>query len=147
MAIQNKTSLKSDPGPGVPEAIPQMLLKISRQLKTETMETLWIFPPLINKRKEWGLIAIGCYTEGDSRLLYTARYSARREGSSISLDAQISEEGEAPVDSLPRVMAGVVKRSKIDLGSPKTYMIEGRNEKFQTLLTALEAKLMEVVEL
>ena len=147
MRTQKKTLFQRDSGPGVPEAIPQILHKMSSQLEIEEMETLWIFPPLINKRREWGLIAVSCYTGSTSRRLYTARYSAYREGADVSLDVQISEEGKAPVDSLARVMAGVVKRSPIDLGSPKTYMIDGISEKFHTLLTELEAELMEVIEL
>ena len=147
MRTHKKTLSERDSGPGVPEAIPQILQKMSSQLEIEEIETLWIFPPLINKRKESGLVAASCYTGRTSRILYTARYSAYREGINVSLDVQISEEGEAPVDSLTRVMAGVVKRSEIDLGSPKMYMIEGVSEKFHTLLAELEAQLMEAVEL
>ena len=131
-------------GPGVPEAIIQVLSRMSKQLKPDNMETIWIFPPMINKRKEWGLIAASCYADGTSRSLYTGRYFAQRESGKLSLDVEISEEGKAPVDSLTRVMVGVVRRSQIDLGSPRAYMIEGEREVFDTLLADLEAELMEV---
>ncbi|MBH16369.1 MAG: hypothetical protein CME30_03700 [Gemmatimonadetes bacterium] len=146
MKAKKKMLFPRDSGPGVPEAIPQILQRISGKLEVRNIETLWIFPPLMNRRKEWGLIAASCFTEEDSRLLYTARYTAHREGVNVSLDVEISEEGSAPIDSLARVMIGVVKRSQIDLGSPNTYMIDGESEKFETLLKALEAELTEVGE-
>jgi|TARA_Y100000996_G_scaffold401338_1_gene372175 chemotaxis protein CheY-P-specific phosphatase CheC len=146
MTSEKKKLFARDSGPGVPEAITQILGKMSSQLKTENIETIWIFPPMIKKRKEWGLIAVSCFAEGTSRSLYTGRYFAQREGGKLSLDVEISEEGSAPVDSLARVMIGVVKRSQIDLGSPKAYMIEGKIEVFETLLKDLEDELMETAE-
>ena len=49
-------------GPGVPEAIPRTLQMMARTLGELEIDRLWVFPPLVNKRKERGLVAVSCFT-------------------------------------------------------------------------------------
>ncbi len=138
--------MKKDSGPGVPEAIPRTLQLVARSLGEAEIDRLWVFPPLIRGRKEWGLVAASCFADGGSRRLYTAQYSAERSGTSLTVDAGMSEEGEAPPDRLPRVMTGVVRRSDVDLGEPRTVEIAGDPAKFKDFMDEFDPALLESEE-
>lgn len=138
--------MKHDRDLGVPEAIPRTLQMMARQLGETEIDRLWVFPPLISGRKERGLVAASCFTEEGARRLYTAQYSAERTGVKLFVDAGISEAGQAPPDRLPRVMRGVVQRSGIGLGDPRTVDISGDPERFEELMTEFDADLLEQVE-
>ena len=135
--------MKDDRGPGVPEAIPRTLQLVARSLGAGEIDRLWLFPPLIRGRREWGLVAASCFADGGARRLYTAQYSAERSGTSLTVDAGIAEEGQAPPDRLPQVMIGVVRRSQVDLGEPRTVEISGDADKFQELMSEFDPSLLE----
>ena len=98
--------MKDGGDPGVPEAIPRTLQMMARRLGESEIDRLWVFPPLIVGRKEWGLVAASCFAEDGARRLYTAPYSAERTGTSLSVENGIAEEGQAPPDRLARGDAG-----------------------------------------
>ncbi len=131
---------------GVPEAIPRTLQKMARRLGDSKIDRLWVFPPLINGRRERGLVAASCFAEDGARRLYTAPYFAERTGTSLTVEGGITEEGQAPSDRLPRVMQGVVRRSEIELGEPRTVEIGGDPEKLRALLDEFDDDLLEPVE-
>ena len=133
-------------GPGVPEAIPRTLQMMARTLGELEIDRLWVFPPLVNKRKERGLVAVSCFTESGKRILYTAQYSAERSGTALNVDSEVIEQGRAPDDRLSRVIAGVVRRSEIDLGKPRMVKIAGNPEKFQELLNEFDPSLLDDIE-
>ena len=135
--------MKDDRGPGVPEAIPRTLQLVARSLGEGEIDRLWVFPPLIRGRREWGLVAASCFADGGARRLYTAQYSAERSGTSLTVEAGMAEEGQAPPDRLPRVMNGVVRRSEINLGEPRTVEIGGDPDKFQELMSEFDPSLLE----
>ncbi len=135
--------MKDDRGPGVPEAIPRTLQLVARRLGEGEIDRLWVFPPLIRGRKEWGLVAASCFTHGGARRLFTAQYSAERSGTSLTVDAGMAEEGQAPPERLLRVMTGVVRRSEIDLGEPRTVEIAGDPAKFEALMNEFNPSLLE----
>ena len=135
-----------DRGPGVPEAIPRTLQLVARSLGAGEIDRLWVFPPLIRGRKEWGLVAASCFAAGGSRRLYTARYTAERSGNNLTVDAGMAEEGEAPPDRLPRIMSGVVRRSEVDLGEPRTVEIAGDPEKLREFMEEFDPALLERIE-
>ena len=56
------------------------------------------------------------------------------------------EQGRAPDDRLSRVIAGVVRRSEIDLGKPRMVKIAGNPEKFQELLNEFDPSLLDDIE-
>ena len=143
---QHGDMLVKDRGdPGVPEAIPRTLQMMARRLGESEIDRLWVFPPLIVRRKERGLVAASCFAEDGARRLYTAPYSAERTGTSLSVENGIAEEGQAPPDRLARVMQGVVRRSEIDLGEPRMVEIAGDPEKLRALLDEFDADLLEPV--
>ncbi len=119
----------------VPEAMARLLALIRDRLGVETLDRVWIFPPLVRGRREWGLAAVSCRVEGaEQRTLHTARYTAALTGQGAVFEAEMEEEGAAPPERLPRVMDGVVRRSDLELGVPREAEIGGDPERFRALL-------------
>jgi hypothetical protein len=109
--------------------------RVRERLGAEVIDRLWIFPPMKRGRQEWGVIAASCLVEdGDRRALYTLRYSAEVTGSGTEFESELTPEGEAPPDRLPRVMEGVVRRSEDQLGNPRVVEIGGQAEVFNQVL-------------
>ena len=134
----------NDAGPGVPEALPRTLAMVVDRLGAERIDRLWIFPPLIRGRKEWGLVAASVFTEdAERRLLHTAPYVAERTGQGLALSHDVHEQGEAPPDRLPRVMSGVVHRSPEELGEPREVVVEGNPEPIAELMRRFDPALLE----
>lgn len=110
----------------VPDAVGRVLQAIRDRLGEDRIDQIWIFPALIQGRREWGLVAVSSLT-GDPgrRALLTARYAAELTGTGGKLEFQVHVEGEAPPDLLPRVMDGVVRRSGLRLGDPRQVDVRG----------------------
>ena len=130
----NALTAKRPRDPGVPEALPKALDLIQQRIGVESVDTLWLFPPLVRGRKERGLVVASCYEEGDQRLVHTVTYQAERTGKGLTVDAEIFEEGVAPEDRLPRMIRGVVRRTEAELGEPRDVRIGGDVEEFGRLL-------------
>ena len=110
------------------------------------MDRVWVFPPMISGRKESGLLAVSLFAAGedpDRRVLVALPYSAERTGKGLTLEASLLEHGEAPLDRLPRVMEGVVKRTETDLGEPREVEILGSEERLLECLGAFEPDLLD----
>lgn len=139
----------ADAGPGVPEALPRTLQALANQLDPASIDRLWIFPPLIQGRQERGLVAASCFEEPgpgrkrQSRHLITAQYSAQRTGKGLYYRSSMADEGVAPPDRFPGVMAGVVKRAPQPLGHPKVLEIGGSQEAFATVMADFAPQLLE----
>lgn len=138
-----QTEVDFDDGPGVPEALPRTLREVGERLGTESIDRLWIFPPLIRGRREWGLVAAGCFEGSGARRLVTARYAAQRTGKGLYLDTQLVDQGVAPADRLPRVMEGVVKRGPAPLGSPRPAEVGGNADAFEAVIGDFAGELFE----
>jgi hypothetical protein len=139
--------VKQDRGPGVPEALPRTVQALGLRLDPRTLDRLWVFPPLVRGRREWGLVAVSRFApEGVAdprRHLFTAPYTAERTGKGLTLSWTLDEQGEAPPDRLPRVMDGVVRRAGDELGDPREVEIGGDGDRFQALLDELGTHLLE----
>jgi hypothetical protein len=136
--------LTNESGPGVPEALPATLRMLGDKLGAAAIDRLWIFPPLIRGRREWGLVAASCYTaDEDRRRLLSAAYVAERTGQGLSVVHDLDEQGEAPPDRLPRVMDGVVRRSGEELGEPREVVVDGTPEVFEELMREYEKEAAE----
>lgn len=121
--------MSDDGGPGVPEALPRVVRGIAERVGVDRIDRFWVFPPLIRGRREWGLVAVSRYA-GDRRRLLTAPYEAERNGRGLYMRWTLEEQGEAPPDRLPRVMAGVVQRSRDQLGDPREIEIGGDRDRY-----------------
>jgi hypothetical protein len=131
--------LRREPEIGVPEALPATVRMLGERPGVESLDRLWLFPPRVRGRKEWGLVAASRFhpDEEGRRLLVTAPYTAERTGQGPVVRSSLSEEGTAPPDRFPRVMEGVVRRTGEDLGEPREVEIGGDPARFQELLEEL----------
>jgi hypothetical protein len=136
--------LTNESGPGVPEALPRTLRMLGDKVGAAKLDRLWIFPPLIRGRREWGLVTASAYTGWeDRRRLLSAPYVAERTGQGLSVVNDLEEQGEAPPDRLPRVMQGVVRRAGEELGEPREVVLEGSAEAFEELMKEFDPALLE----
>lgn len=122
---------------GVPGALPEALRRFGEQIAPESMDHLWVFPPRVRGRTESGVLAAGCFIEGDRRLLVTMAYQAEETGKGIAFRSSFQEEGEAPESRLPQVIEGVVRRSADDGGAPRSIPLGGDPTLFQALVDEL----------
>lgn len=129
--------------PGVPEALPRSLVHARDRLGVEGIDHLWIFPPIRRGRRERGLVAVSLCVEGEERRrLLTLAWVAERTGKGLTLEHVFHEEGEAPPELLPRVMAGVVRRAGEAYGEPRHVEIEGSAERFGALVDEFDPALL-----
>lgn len=130
----------------MPEALPRTLLSLVDRIGADAVDRLWLFPPLVRGRREWGLVCASCYgtarDDEERRLLVAVRYEAERTGRGLEIRSSFEEHGEAPPGHITRVMAGVVQRSDEALGDPRTVEIEGRPEALEELLGEFDSELL-----
>ncbi len=135
--------------PGVPEAEGRALQELLARIPAARIDGLWRFPPLRRGRRESGLLAAGVFPperspEGpagasvgldpDRRILVTLAWRAEETGQGVRFEPRFAEEGEAPPDRLPRVMAGVVRRMDEASGEPRYLEVGGDEAVLRTLL-------------
>lgn len=133
---------RNEQGPGVPEAAPRTAQGVVRRLGVRTIDRLWIFPPLVQGRRESGLVAVSCFDGRERRSLWTAPYTAERTGKGLEIDWTLIEQGVAPPDRFPRVMNGVVQRAAHALGEPEEIEIAGSEAHWATFLEGFDADLL-----
>ena len=122
-------------GSPVPEALGRLLVLLEKRVGASSMDRIWIFPPLVRGRKEWGLVAVSCLTGDPSqRKLVTGRYLAEMTGKGVLFQPEFMSEGSAPPDRLAHVMDGVVRRSDLQLGVPRETEVRGDLDCFRCLL-------------
>jgi hypothetical protein len=126
----------------VPEALPRAVTEFLVRVPPQAVDRVWLFPPLRKGRREHGLVAASCFpggspppgrpsaeregpTRADRRVLVTLSYRAEETGKGIQFESRFEEEGEAPADRLPRVMAGVVRRAQTGAGEPMSVQGSG----------------------
>jgi hypothetical protein len=118
-----------------------MLALMAEHIGVGRMDRVWIFPPLVRGRREWGLVAVSCTTEDpEQRELLTGRYSAELTGQGVTFQPELASEGKAPPDRLPRIMDGVVRRSDLQLEIPREAEVGGDEERFAALLGEYETE-------
>lgn len=128
----------------MPEALPRTLAMVVERLGAGRIDRLWIFPPLVRGRREWGLVAASAFeADPERRSLHTAPYTAERTGQGLVLAHDLLEQGAVPSDRLPRIMSGVVHRSPEELGEPREIVVEGSEEKIAELMEQFDPSLLQ----
>lgn len=145
--IEAETS-RQNTDPGVPEALPRVLIRLRERLGVDTLDRLWIFPPVRNGRRERGLVAVSTFLDdaGDRHGMVTVAYNAEHTGKGITVEPVFTREGEATPDRFPRVMHGVVRRGGEEKGEPREVAIERSAERFEELLEEFDVDFLEVRE-
>ena len=132
--------------PGVPEALPRVLIRLRERLGVPSLDRLWIFPPTRRGRREQGLVVVSEFLDGEERRgLITVSYTAEHTGSGVTVEPTFTEQGEAPPDRLPGVMQGVVQRVGDTQGDPRVVEIDGSAEKYEGLLEEFDEELLQRV--
>ena len=114
--------------PGVPEAGGLAVRYLRDHVAPHRIQHLWFFPPLRQGRRETGLLTASLTPlEGpeDRRVLVTVRYAAEATGKGVRMEPAFREEGEAPLDRIPRVIRGVLQRSDVAPGEPEEVVVAG----------------------
>lgn len=137
-----------DSDPGVPEALPRVLLKLRDRLGVDALDRLWIFPPVRTGRREQGLVAVSTFLDdaADRRGMVTVAYKAEHTGKGVTIEPTFTREGEAVPDLLPRVIQGVVRRGGEEKGEPREVLVGRSAEAFEELLEEYDAVFLEIVE-
>lgn len=132
--------------PGVPEALPRVLIRLRDRMGVASLDRLWIFPPSRRGRREQGLVVVSEFLEGvERRGLITVSYSAEHTGRGVTVEPTFTQEGEAPPDRLRGVMQGVVQRVGDAHGDPREIEIGGSAEKYEGLLEEFDEELLQRV--
>lgn len=133
--------------PGVPEALPRTLIRLRDHLGVESIERLWIFPPVRRGRREQGLIAVSIFQPGKERRgVVTVAYNAEHTGKGITVEPAFTVQGEAPAETFPPVMQGVVRRSGEGAGEPREIVIDRSAASFEELMEEYDDVFIEAGE-
>lgn len=134
--------------PGVPEAVPRVLIRAREQLGVASMDRLWIFPPVRKGRREQGLVAVSTFLDDaeDRRSMVTVKYVAEHTGQGVTVTPAFMREGDAPPDRFPTVIEGVVRRSGAELGEPREVEIDGDPARFEELLEEFDVSFLKAME-
>ncbi len=136
---------KRSADPGVPEALPRVLIRLRDRLGVEALDRLWIFPPVRKGRREQGLIAVSTFQDGEERRgMTTVAYNAEHTGKGVTVEPAFTREGEAPPDRFPGVMRGVVRRGGEEKGEPREVEIDGSSERFEELMEEFDGDFLAV---
>ena len=133
-------AIESSHDPGVPEALPRVLIRVRDHFGSELIDRLWLFPPVRRGRREQGLVAVSTFLEGqERRAMVTVAYTAEHSGAGVSIETSFTQEGEAFPERFPAVMLGVVNRTKETPGEAREVEISGSGQKFEELMEGFDA--------
>ena len=133
-------AIESSRDPGVPEALPRVLIRVRDHFGSELIDRLWLFPPVRRGRREQGLVAVSTFLEGqERRAMVTVAYTAEHSGAGVSIETWFTQEGEAFPERFPAVMLGVVDRTRETPGEAREVEISGSGQKFEELMEDFDA--------
>ena len=133
-------AIESSRDPGVPEALPRVLIRVRDHFGSELIDRLWLFPPVRRGRREQGLVAVSTFLEGQElRAMVTVAYTAEHSGAGVSIETSFTQEGEAFPARFPAVMLGVGDRTRETPGEAREVEISGSGQKFEELMEGFDA--------
>ena len=133
-------AIESSRDPGVPEALPRVLIRVRNHFGSELIDRLWLFPPVRRGRREQGLVAVSTFIEGqERRAMVTVAYTAEHSGAGVSIETSFTQEGEAFPERFPAVMLGVVNRTRETPREAREVEISGSGQKFEELMEDFDA--------
>ncbi len=130
----------------MPEAVPRTVQHLGARFGAESLDRLWIFPPMIKGRRERGLVTasrLSADPEDERRILVTASYFGERTGKGLTFEISIDDQGIAPPDRFPRVMEGVVRRAGESLGEAREVVVGCDPDRWEEILDELGRELLD----
>lgn len=132
---------------GLPEApLFALLRNIEKDVGIDRIDRIWVFPPRRHQAGETAVVVVAAFldVQDDRRRVYAAHYTVHEEAREPRL--AMDEYGTAPTDRVGRLVEEVVERIKDEpAAAPRSHSIEGRDDRWNTVLHALaEAYLDEV---
>lgn len=89
------------------------LAELPERIPIGRIDQLWLFPPRRIGGRENGLVVLSLFSEDESastrRQVFTLRYEEAEGAAAYRSDA-LEEQGSAPMDRIPDVIAGVLGR-------------------------------------
>jgi hypothetical protein len=125
---------------GVPGATAEAVRRLGTRITPDRLDRIWIFPPVVTGRKEQGILAAGCFSDGEGRVLVTLSYQAEETGKGMTFLETYREQGVAPGHRLPGVMEGVSVRAGGEGPGPRCVKLEGDPVRFAALVADLSAE-------
>ena len=125
--------------PPLTDALRAVIASIPGRLPVERLDRLWVFPPKEIGSRESGLVVIAALPDSPhgsadtQRDLLTLRYESDRSRPRAVPRVVVTDQGSAPPDRIPRVIAGVVARLS-DSDEPDEHSIRGRADAWRALL-------------
>ncbi|HUF49812.1 MAG TPA: hypothetical protein VMN60_03205 [Longimicrobiales bacterium] len=124
-------------------ALHALLQHVADHTSVDRIRDIWIFPPRRIAAGESIVIVIGAQGEIDTRRrVITARFTVvRNRKGAATVNAYFDEHGTAPMDAMPRIVQGVLRRLGEDTGAaPREDVIDGDPERWTALLVELGAR-------
>jgi hypothetical protein len=119
-------------------ALRQLLLELPARIPLERLDRLWVFSPREIGGREHGLLVLALLpadaAEEPIRHLLTLRYQAQQTAAGIRRTDTLAEQGSAPPERLPRVIAGVLHRLRDESEEPLEVEVAGSPERWHGLL-------------
>jgi hypothetical protein len=125
--------------PPLSDALRAALLALPEHVPLARLDRVWIFPPRETGGRESGLLVLALLPEeepapaGAPRRLLTLRYEADRGRARARPRLELAEQGSAPPDLIPRVIAGVVARLR-EPDEPAEHALHGSAAAWHALL-------------
>lgn len=123
-----------------------LLRNVERDVGIDRIDRIWVFPPRRHQAGETAVVVVAAFldVQDDRRRVYAAHYTVHEEAREPRL--AMDEFGTAPTDRVGRLVEEVVERIKDEpAAAPRSHSIEGRDDRWNTVLHALaEAHLDEV---
>ncbi|MBT8487258.1 MAG: hypothetical protein HKN72_05720 [Gemmatimonadetes bacterium] len=142
-----RQTTRKDSDPGVPEALPRILIRLREEVGVEYIDRLWVFPPFRRGRREQGLVAVSTFQgDEDRRGMLTVSYRAEHTGKGVTVEPTLTDQGEAPPDRFPPVMRGVVQRAAEEGGEAREVDISASAQKFEELMEEFDDVFIEAPE-
>ncbi|MEX0891107.1 MAG: hypothetical protein WEB88_02975 [Gemmatimonadota bacterium] len=136
MSVEKWVNAGEDEG-----ALHALLQRLPAVLPVDTMDVLWLFPTRRAGNVESTVIVVAAFAEhAERRRVLTAHFRVtRNHRGQGTVEERVDEHALAPVDALPRVVEGVVRRVGDEVGDapPREVTLAGNAGAWATLIEEL----------
>jgi hypothetical protein len=135
MSTAQWANIGDDPG-----ALHALIERISEHTAVATIDYLWLFPARRVAIGESIVIVIAAFADDPGRRrVSTAHFTvARTRKGAATVNVSFDEHASAPVDAVPRIVQGVLRRLGADAeASPREESINGEQERWDALIVEL----------